>query len=319
MVILTEISNPSFPLPYEGTLIASNESDLQTWSILDTNYQGPTLFINGQLQSCLKDEYIYHEMFVHPLLSGVSNPKHILIIGGAEGCTLREVLKWPTIQSVIQVDWDTSLVSYFQTEEGCTWNKGVYKDPRVQLCFQDALEWLKSCPSSQTFDAIYIDLLDPTDKDIAFYTELIIHSKKHISLNGGLTINMGHVEAGSSYMAEKLCLFLKEQFPSSEYQRLAIKSFIPSFLGEWCFLTVCSKNWSTNFYESVLPSDLQRYTKSEIIYNYWAPDYPLTLIYFHKENNIFRTPKKLDEDSRDVMVDWYDFQYNGSEFCEIYT
>jgi spermidine synthase len=304
MVILTEISNPSFPISYEGTLIASKDSDLQKWSILDISSQGPTLFINGQLQSCLKDEYMYHEMFVHPLFSGLEKPKKVLILGGAEGCTLREVLRWP-VESVVQVDWDTSLVSYFQDEE--SWNKGAYKDPRVQLHFTDALEWLTSC--TETFDAVFIDLFDPDESE--FYKNIIKNVKK---ISKAITINAGNVES-----AEPIAFFMKQQFPSQEYQRIAIKTFVPSFLGEWCFLTVCPKDWSTNFHTSILPPGLQRYTKSELIYNYWAPDYPLILKNFNKEDGIFRTIKKLEENSHDCMVDWYDFQYNGTEFCEIYT
>ena len=323
MDILTEISNPSLKIPYEGTIIASHTSDLQKWTIMDTKCQGPTLFINGQLQSCKNDEYIYHEMFVHPLLCGSIQPKNILIFGGAEGCTLREVLRWPSVESVIQVDWDKDLVSYFQTEEGSTWNGGAYKDPRVQLHFIDAFRWIQSC--TQSFDAVFLDLLDPTcsDADYLFYTQLLIYIKSHLSPGGGITINAGQVGPGNSLAAERLALFLKQQFPSSRFHRFATRVFIPSFLGEWCFLTITHKSWSINFHECSLMSNLmsnlsslRRFTHSELIHNHWPPDYPSALANFSGDNT---SPSSIDSSSpKKLETDWIDFEYHRGEYDELY-
>jgi spermidine synthase len=310
METIFENSNPSLKIPYEGTIVASHTSELQTWTIMNTKCQGLTLFINGQLQSCKNDEYIYHEMFVHPLMSGSAKPKNVLILGGAEGCTLREVLRWPTVESVVQVDWDKDLVSYFQTEQGSTWNGGSYKDPRVQLYFEDAFRWIQN--SSQTFDAIFIDLFDPTssDADYVFFTNLLLALQSHLSPGGGISINAGQVGPGHSSVVESLALFIKRQFP--EFHRFALKTFIHSFLGEWCFLTVASKSWTNNFHKTKLPEGLRRFTSLEIIHNFWPKDYPLEILHFSKDNIV--SPKKLDNHSDDYSADWFDFEYNANKF-----
>ena len=61
--------------------------------IFDNKLYGRTLFLDGILDVAEKDEFIYHEMIVHPILFSHPNPQNILIIGGGDGGVLREVLK----------------------------------------------------------------------------------------------------------------------------------------------------------------------------------------------------------------------------------
>jgi len=84
-----ETSDPENHLEYTGTLLASNTNSLQSWKILDTKENGEMLFINDIHQSSKKDEYYYHEMFVHSLLFGIASPKTVLVLGGSEGCMAR--------------------------------------------------------------------------------------------------------------------------------------------------------------------------------------------------------------------------------------
>jgi spermidine synthase len=63
------------------------------------------LFLDKELQSASYDENIYHETLVHPALNCLTHiqNKRVLVIGGAEGATVREVLKWG--DSISRVDW----------------------------------------------------------------------------------------------------------------------------------------------------------------------------------------------------------------------
>ena len=116
----------------------------QTFIIADTLGFGESLFIDDELQSTMADEAIYHSALVHGAAAACrfesGGPKNVLIIGGGEGCTIREVLKYSTIESVDQVDWDEELVTYFRaTDGGRKWNGGAYEDPRVRVSFEDVL------------------------------------------------------------------------------------------------------------------------------------------------------------------------------------
>ncbi len=73
---------------------------------------GKSLIIDGKVQSTVTDEYIYHEALVHPLLLSLENPKEVLILGGGEGATLREVLKHNSVSKAVMVDIDQAVIDF---------------------------------------------------------------------------------------------------------------------------------------------------------------------------------------------------------------
>lgn len=202
------------PIVYTGTLLASSINALQSWSILDTE-EGELLFIDNQLQSCKKDEWIYHEAFVNAVVK--KEAKNVLILGGAEGCMIREVLK-KSLGSIVQVDWDSSLTEYFRGP-GISWNSGSYYNPRVTLEIADALEWIRSCALS--FDYILVDLLDPTDDCLPFFQELLLNCKLCLNRGGCLGVNMG--------AARKAAKYIDNLLPGCQEVRVNV----PSFREEW--------------------------------------------------------------------------------------
>jgi spermidine synthase len=219
------------------------------------------VFIDNQHQLSKSDEYIYHETFVHSLLSGIQSPKKVLILGGGDGCAAREVLKWPTVESVTQVDWDKSIVDYF-TEHGTEWNSNIYKDTRMHVVIQDAFEYVEQCKTQ--FDAIFIDLLDPsTQLGITFVQDLLQGCKPLISSKGGLSINAGILSTTERTPVCTIAPYMKCLFKNNT--RVATKVHIPSFLGTWCFLQIVPFQWSRYVLDSVLPAELQYCTKDRLL------------------------------------------------------
>jgi len=259
-VTIRESSDPRLNITYKGSLLASHTSENQSWSVLETEHD-TMVFIDNQHQLSKSDEYIYHEIFVHSLLSGIQSPKKVLILGGGDGCAAREVLKWPTVESVTQVDWDKSLVDYF-IEHGAEWNSNVYKDTRMHVVIQDAFEYVEQCKTQ--FDAIFIDLLDPsTQSGITFLQDLLQSCKLLISSKGGLSINVGALSMTERTSACTLAPYMKCLFKN--YTRSATKVHVPSFLGTWCFLQVVPNQWSRYVLDSVLPEGLQYCTKDRLL------------------------------------------------------
>ena len=165
-VTIHEQSDPSYTLSYTGTVLGSNSiasGNPQNWIVI-RGAAGTMLFIDDQHQSTLEDEYIYHETFVHSLMWRLPSRKRVLLLGGAEGCLAREVLRWHNVETVVQVDWDKSLVDFFRLPEQAEWNHGVYEDPRLTVVHEDAQVWLNHY-SGEPFDAIFIDLLDPSSPE----------------------------------------------------------------------------------------------------------------------------------------------------------
>src|SRR5262245_48880349 len=121
---------------------------------------GFQLFLNGHLQFSSADEYRYHEALTHPAMMSVANPRRVLIMGGGDGLALREILRYPTVESVTLVDLDhdmTNLSKVFPPLADL--NKHSYDDPRVTVINQDAMIWLEE--PVEAFDAVIIDFPDP--------------------------------------------------------------------------------------------------------------------------------------------------------------
>jgi spermidine synthase len=274
-IVIRELSDPNAVLEYSGTLLASNTNSLQSWSLLETNTNDQMLFINNKHQSSKNDEHIYHEMFVHSLMTGLSSVKNVLILGGSEGCMAREVLKWPTVEHIVQVDWDDSLLQYFKTK-GIDWNNSVYADPRLEIICKDAVQWLYS--TTEQFDAIFIDLLDPTDDEFLFFKELLTLSKNHLTPYGGLCINAGSVKEHSTTQACTMAKYMRSLFMESRFHHVATKVHVPSFEGTWCFLYVVPRLWSAIIHDKRLPENLKYFTKERFLKSMeWSEKYPSEL------------------------------------------
>lgn len=125
---------------------------------------GHSLFLNGNLQFSSVDEYRYHEALVHPAMMAFGEkPKRILVLGGGDGLALREILKYPSVESVTLVDLDPAMTQlssnlYIMSEM----NKHSFDDKRVQVVNADAFVWLDNT-ETEPFDVAIIDFPDPNN------------------------------------------------------------------------------------------------------------------------------------------------------------
>ena len=135
--------------------IYSGRSKYQTIDIVDTEEYGRMLFLDGVAQSSDKGEFIYHEVMVHPAMLTHPNPQTVCIIGGAEGATLREVFRHPSVTRAIMVDVDEELVGLCKKYLP-RWNAGAYDDPRLDLRFGDGRQFLEQTTESYDLSLIHI-------------------------------------------------------------------------------------------------------------------------------------------------------------------
>jgi spermidine synthase len=206
----------------------------QEVDILESSVWGKMLFIDRTLQSTSRDEIIYHSALVHPLMDALDNRAKILILGGAEGATAREVLRWNGVEKVVQVDYDEELVAYMKKD--LTWSKGAYNDKRLTCFYEDAWAFIgKSLP----FNGIIVDLTDPDVKREDWNDLLFLIMSRVAGQRGGFVINAGlyvpwNVDTIKTMRAivEKLCT----DFPGYRYH--IYTAMIPSFNGEWTFIAV---------------------------------------------------------------------------------
>src|SRR4051794_12198639 len=147
---------------YEVTrVLAQATTAFQDVEIAETRAFGRALFLDGQPQSAVADEYVYHEALVHPALVSHPDPKRVLIAGGGEGATLREVLRHPGVERAVMVDIDGELVDLCR-EHLAEMHHGAFDDPRADVVIGDALAYLRE--HDERFDAVVIDLTDPSEE-----------------------------------------------------------------------------------------------------------------------------------------------------------
>ncbi len=177
-------------MPLEGHLhgirkiIYSGKTKFQQVDIVDSYSFGKCLFLDGKLQSSEYDEWIYHESLVHPAMVTHPNPRNVVIIGGGEGATAREVLRYPTVERVVMVDIDGELVELCRSYMP-EWNMGVFDDPRFELVISEGRSFIEE--SREVFDVAILDLTDPipgTPSVFLYTKEFYELIKRKLSSNG---------------------------------------------------------------------------------------------------------------------------------------
>ncbi len=151
-------------------VLHSSKSEYQKVEIFRLGKFGKALILDGKMQSAEVDEFIYHECLVHPVLLSHGSPKKVLIAGGGEGATIREVLRWPTVEKVYMVDLDEEVVNACKRLMP-EWHRGAFEDGRVKVIYDDARRFIRT--SKERFDAIILDLPEPMEEGpaILLYTE----------------------------------------------------------------------------------------------------------------------------------------------------
>lgn len=142
----------------DARCLHSETSDFQKIEVYDTAYYGRLMLIDGFVMLTSRDNFLYHEMMAHPVLFNHRHPRRVLIIGGGDCGTLREVLKHPRVEAAVQVEIDervTRLAEEFFPEL-CESNG----DERAELRFEDGIRWMAEAPAGSV-DVVIVDSTDP--------------------------------------------------------------------------------------------------------------------------------------------------------------
>ena len=229
----------------EHTLMSSEIERVVLWK--KTKYQevaivvfkdfGLSLILDGYTQSSVYDEYIYHESLVHPVMVGVENPKRVLIIGGGEGATLREALKYSTVQEAVMVDIDGELVEIAK-KYLVEMHQGAFEDPRAKVVIADGAEYIRKAPD-KSFDVVILDLTDPYSSEIArnLYSEQFYKEVYRVLSEKGAMVT----QAGSSFFFEKDYNWVLENVRKVFPKIMEYNVWIPTF-GYACNFIIGAKN-----------------------------------------------------------------------------
>jgi len=137
-------------------VLFSEESEYQKVEVLETDTWGNLMTIDGMVMLSEKDEFVYHEMLAHVAMFSHPKPERVLIIGGGDGGTAREVLRHAAVVEVDLVEIDETVV---RASKEFLPGVGAWESPRLNVLFEDGIQYVGDMKNS--YDVILIDGSDP--------------------------------------------------------------------------------------------------------------------------------------------------------------
>lgn len=207
-------------------------TEKQNVDIIESATWGKMLFLDGVLQSTTQDEIIYHAALVHTALNAADSREHILILGGGEGATAREVLRWSDAKQVTMVDYDKELVQVMK-EHGSEWSMGAFNDPRLNVIYDDA--WVQ-IQNDVDYGAVIVDLTDPDPKREQWLALLVTALERAQKKRGPVIMNAGlYTPWKTDNLKEILSIAQDVCRVNPQYRFQFITVQVPSFNGDWTF------------------------------------------------------------------------------------
>ncbi len=167
---------------YEG------RSAFQDITVVETEALGRALMLDGLWMAAEGDERVYHEMLVHPALTTARAIERVLVVGGGDGGTVREVLRHPEVRVVDMVEIDRQVVDVCREHLpsiGTAW-----EDPRLRIHFADGLEWVRRAPAD-AYDVVLVDGSDPVGPAKGLYDAAFHADCARILRPGGVLATQG--------------------------------------------------------------------------------------------------------------------------------
>lgn len=277
---------------YKNPVIYSEQSPYQN-IILTKGGDNINMYIDRVIQWSSADEYRYHESLVHVPMGLRDDIQSVLILGGGEGLALREVLKYPKVDTIVIVDLDPAVFNLAQTNPFLKEiNNNSLAHPKVKMVSEDAFTFLKK--NTSQFDFIISDLPDPVNESIArLYSDLFYKlCYRNLSPTGSLV-----TQATSPFYTPRSFWCISETIQSIGFQKVSpYHALVPSF-GDWGF--VLAEKSPSNIQSFTFPTEL-KFIDSKTVES---------LFYFPKDQK----PKKLKINTLDNPIL---FQYHHQDWSE---
>lgn len=213
---------------------------------------GRTMVLDGAVQSAEADEHLFHECLVQPAMLAHPEPKKVLILGGGEGATLREVLKHPSVELAVMVDIDGQFVDFCK-DKLPDWNSEAFSDSRTKLLHMDGRKYLED--TNETFDVIITDITDILldGPAIRLYTqEFYALCARKLNKNGYLALQALELSPSVWEQHATLRRTIRKSFTSVESYSI----YVPSFTSTWGFI-IASNSGSPILSNEVLTEKLE--------------------------------------------------------------
>ncbi len=297
---------------YQDRIVFSTASPYQR-IVVTQGRLGHRLYLNGNLQFAQADEYRYHEALVHPAMSAHGAPKRVAVLGGGDGMAVREILKYPSVESVTLVELDPAMTRIFSENPMLAQlNGNALRDPKVRIINTDAFGWLQGNTAENgamgavnaggvsrdalppaaldTYDVIVVDFPDPTNFSIG---KLYTNSFYALLANRLAASGYAVVQTTSPLVARKSFWTVVQTMESVGLQTAPYHAHVPSF-GEWGFVIASRRPWRL---PETLPDNLRFLTLDSL---------PLL---FDFPRDMARVPTEVNRLSNQALVHTYEREW----------
>ena len=236
----------------------SSQSEFQRIDIFSSKEFGRFLTLDGYMMLTQKDEFIYHEMMVHVPMAVHPEVRKVLVIGGGDGGTARELIRYPAIEQIDVVEIDEEVVSacrQYLPQTACG-----FDDERIHLFYEDGLKYVRRY--EDTYDLILVDSTDPFGPGEGLFTKEFYGNCYKALKAEGIMVNQHESpfypnDAVAMQRAHKRIV---ESFPISKVYQEHIPTY-PS--GHWLF------GFASKRYHPLTDQDSARWKALELRTRYY--------------------------------------------------
>ena len=208
----------------------TGKSEFQDVDVFESEEFGKFLTLDGLMMVTEKDEFIYHDMITHVAMATNPNIKKVLVIGGGDGGTVRELTRYSHIEKIDMVEIDKLVVDVSKEYLPITASK--LDDPRVSLYFEDGIRFVAD--TKEIYDLILVDSTDPIGPGEGLFTTEFYQNCFNILSDNGILVNQSESPYYDQFSHEmkRAHKKIKNIFPISKVYQFHMPTY-PS--GHWLF------------------------------------------------------------------------------------
>ncbi len=235
-LVFNETLHPGVQVSYTcDEILYQEKTEHQDLVLFSNPVFGKILMLDGVTQVTTRDEFIYHEMMSHVPIIAHGAAKSVLIVGGGDCGLAEEVLKHASVESLVQVEIDKSVVD-FSKEHFADFNTGVLENPRFELVIEDGLKF--AAETDRRFDVVIVDSTDPHGPGAVLFSEEFYRDIHRILTPGGVLVTQN----GVPFLQRDELVTSVERFSRIFSDAAAYIAAIPTYFGGHMTLGWASDN-----------------------------------------------------------------------------
>lgn len=215
--------------------IHTEQSEFQKVDLIMTEQWGKMLVLDGMVMTTDKDEFVYHEMITHLAMNTHPNPKRVLVVGGGDGGAIREILKYPSVETAVLAEIDGRVIEV--SKQYLPDIAGKLDDPRVDVQVVDGIQYIAD--NKNSFDVIMVDSTEPVGPAVGLFAHGFYVGISEALKEDGMMVAQTESPFFNADLIKRVFKDISSIFPITRYYTGHIPTY-PSGMWSW---TIGSKKY----------------------------------------------------------------------------